>query len=547
MPHQDTILTRSDNGQGNYFSLVAQLTRGQRIARFCLNIIKTPVNLYQWSMGRLLTHMIINPLLRKEEQQETLLLQNPRHPDPLFASQDEMIIINALSKRHFLIRTFLNWHKFLENKTIVGGVVFLISQLINLFPKLTDRVEPYIDRIVNDVEKQLIGDTPEKSLQASQVLFRGLEKLNPQQREMFYAKLTECLGYDFRQNKKYVDFYTLQTEDNAVLDSVEVHGETVLEQSMAERRFIISCMPRSNNYIDWLKQYRCLAKELDVSVIAFNYRGTGLLSKGIIYNESSLHEDTHAQVQRLLKMGAKPENIALMGECLGANIATYTAGTLHQQGFPVKLYNARSFRSLPKLIEGHILPAANESNLHPKTWLKWIGYCFLKVLGHPLLLSTGWTLNVEKQFLAIPVKDRDFLVVRSKKNEEGKRFADDLIVPHKHASIYSLVKKQQQSISQKMNHGEDISDEDAEWLCDAPKNHKFYVSELLHERAAKANGHTAQPQLLVPTCPERNVVPDGREYAIGFFRRIWPQNNQLSSSKTTQAIEEESNCNQLVG
>jgi hypothetical protein len=96
VPDHNTILTRSDNGQGNYFRLVAKLTWPQRVTRFCIDVIKAPVNVYQAVMGRLLTHVFINPLLRKEEEQETLLLQNNRHPDPLFATQDEMIIINVL-------------------------------------------------------------------------------------------------------------------------------------------------------------------------------------------------------------------------------------------------------------------------------------------------------------------------------------------------------------------------------------------------------------------------------------------------------------------
>jgi hypothetical protein len=195
---------------------------------------------------------------------------------------------------------------------------------------------------------------------------------------------------------------------------------------------------------------------------------------------------------------------------------------------------------MTSLIEGRILPTANDNNLHPKTWLKWMGYCFFNVLIYPLLWSTGWTLNVERQFLAIPVKDRDFLVVRSKKDEDGKHFTDDSMVPHKHASIYSLVKEQRQLITEKMNRGEELTSEDEHWLGDIPKNHKFHVSELLHARAATTNGHTAQAHLLVPTYPERNVVPDGREYAIGFFRRIWPQDNQSNNHLTESPMSEES-------
>lgn len=502
----------------------------RKIGQFIIDLIKLPFHLYQAVVGRLISYLVINPVFRKDENNESQVIQHPKYPDPLFASQDEMYIINVVPKKNILMRFLFNWHNFLINRTTTFKVTFsLLNQLMRLFPVIKTTIDQHLDSVVERIDKLVkAGDSRFKP---NQVHFRGLEKLDSAQQELFYTKLYNQIGYDFRQNKEHVYFYSLQTVDNAVLDSVEIRGETAAKQDISERRFIISCMPRSNNYVDWMKQYRFFVKELDVTMVAFNYRGVGL-SKGIVYSETSLRDDTYAQVQRLLLLGARPENITLMGECVGGNVAAHTAGKLHEEGYPVKLYNARSFRSFISILEGRSIPDANASLLHPRTLLQWLNYGFVKLILTPLVISSGWSLNIAHSFKKIPPEDRDFLVVRSKKDDQGNRFRDDAMIPYGTASVYSLVKEQFEAIQKKKQAGQVITDKEAQWLNDIPKAHKFHVSEHLHARAKLADGHIVPPQLLVPTHKVReDIEADGRQYALGFFRRVWPSRQAPSLSE----------------
>lgn len=503
----------------------------RKIGQFIFDLIKLPFHLYQAVVGRLISYLVINPLFRKDENNESQVIQHPKHPDPLFASQDEMYIINVVLKKNILMRVLLNWHNFLINHTTTLRVAFsLLKQIVRLFPVIQTAIDEHLDSVVDCVEAHV--KTTKSRFKPNQIHFRGLEKLDNEQKEALYNKLYNRIGYDFRPNREHVYFYSLQTVDNAVLDSVEIRGELVAKQDISERRFIISCMPRSNNYVDWMKQYQFFVKELDVTVVAFNYRGVGL-SKGIVYSETSLRDDTYAQVQRLLLLGARPENITLMGECVGGNVATHTAGKLHEEGHSVKLYNARSFRSFISILEGRSIPDANAPLWHPRTLLQWLNYGFVKLILTPLVISSGWSLNVERSFKKIPPADRDFLVVRSKKDEQGNRFRDDAMIPYGTASIYSLVKEQFDAIEEKKQAGQAISDEEAQWLNDIPKTHKFHVSEQLHAHAKTADGHIVPPQLLVPTHKVReDMEADGRQYALGFFKRVWP-------SRQTPALSEQ--------
>ena len=540
MPKQKLRLEHSGKEHAEMYRLVPpKPTIPEYIGQFAWRLITLPYNLYQTVVGRLLSYLVINPLFRKEEKDESLILQHPKFPDPLFEKSDEMGIINVIPKKNILIRALLNWHNFFANHTTTGKVAFsLLSKIVGLFPSGGDYIDGYLDRLVNKVGAKLSAKKGEP-LNPNQIHFRGLEQLNDQQKDAFYKKLNDRFNYDFRQNKKNVCFFKLQTPDNAVLDSVEVRGLDAESQDMADRHFIVTSMPRSNNFVDWLKHYQVYAKKLDATIIAFNYRGVGL-SKGIVTNEENLFDDAYAQVQRLLALGAKPENIAMMGECLGANVATHTAGRLQSEGLPVKLYNARSFRSLTSIIEARNLPSKDESLWNPLTWLKWAKYGLIKLVLSPIIISAGWSLNVDKEFLQIPPHDRDFLVVRSKKDELGVRFSDDKMIPHKHASIYSLAKEKRAAVLEKQKRGDILSPVDEEWIDDLPKNHKFHVSEKRHEAARKANGHTVHPRLLVETNPgnskpEEEQV-DGRQYTLNFFKRVWPK----KQAQRVDAILEES-------
>jgi hypothetical protein len=539
-------LEQSDKKYGGFYRLIPpKKTFFQRVKQLALGLILLPYSIFQTIIGRLLSYLVINPLFRKQEKNETLILQHPKHPDPLFSEMDEMSVINVYPTKNLFLRVLLNWHTFFVNHVITlqaaSSIFGWLSQHLpgehGYLHKISDflsgqaYVTQFIDTIVDQVSAQIQGKK-DKPLQPNQIHFRGIERLSAEQQETLYQKLEARHHYNFRHNRNNIYFYSLQTADNAVLDSVEVRSPNTSAQNISERRFIIAAMPRSNNFVDWLRQYKIYAKELNATIIAFNYRGVGL-SKGLITDENSLYTDAYSQAQRLLQLGARPENIAMMGECLGGNIATHTAGTLHQEGFRVKLFSARSFRSLTSIIEGRAAANKEAPLWHPSRWLSWARYGLVKLILIPVIHSARWSLNVDKQFLVIPPHDRDFMVVRSKKDEQGKRFADDRMIPYQQASIYSLVKEKTKAIAKKKEHGAPLSEVEGEWLRDRPKQHKFYVSEEHHSNARKANGHTVHPRLLAPTNPSvDSSSKDGRQYTLNFFKRVWPDNNLGSSENS---------------
>jgi effector protein SdbA len=523
MAKQKLSLPKSENKYGGYYRLIpAEQTFSEQLKQVALWLISTPYIIYQTIVGRVLSFFVINPLFRKEEKDESIILQHPIHPDPLFSHEDEMSVINVIPKKHILIRALLNWNNFFINHMAAPQISStLLNGILHLLPSGTRYINEYLDRLVEKVSEQILGEN-KVLFKPSQIHFRGIEQLSAEQQETLYEKLTQRFQYDFRQNRNSIYFYSLQTIDNAVLDSVEVRPRNTAYQEMSNRRFIIACMPQSINFVDWLKDNQIYAKELNTTIIAFNYRGIGL-SKGIVTTGNDLYADAYAQVQRLLNLGVDPEHIALMGECLGGNVATYVAGTLHEEKIPVKLFNARSFRSATSIIEYFNTPAKDASLWHPITWLQWLSYFIIKRTISPVLNYTGWSLNIDRKFTVIPPKDRDYLVVRSKKKEQNQRFADDKLIPHKKASTYSLVKEKTKVITLKKQQGDSLSETEQQWLDDIPNQHKFYVSETLHTQARRANGHLMHPRLLISTNPRHDQsLVDGRQYMFHFFNRVWP-------------------------
>jgi effector protein SdbA len=539
MPKDLIRLQQSEGPYGGYYRLTEPKKNVlQGLWQFGARVLKLPYNAYQTLVGRLLSYLVINPLFRKEEKNESLILQQSKYPDPLFTTQDQMDVINVVPKKNIIIRSLINWHNFFVNHTTTAKIASsLLSKLLNFLPNGSKTINKYLDKLVDQIAEKTIPGNKE-SLQVDQIHFRGIEQLTREQQDYLYQKLEERLHYDFRQNRKKIYFYTLQTTDNAVLDSVEVRNPGAMDQEYSSRRFLVAAMPRSNNFVDWLKHYQIYARELNATVIGFNYRGVGL-SKGIVTGGEDLYADAYAQVQRLLKLGVKPENIGLVGECLGGNVAAHTAGTLHKEGEAVKLYDARSFRSLTSIIEARNKPKKTASLWNPLTWTQWLWYGIIKSIISPIIRSAKWSLDVEKEFLAIPPQDRDFLVVRSATNDSKQRFADDKMVPHKSASIYSLVKKHRKTLLTKQQEDPGhITKIEQQWIADHPRKHKFHVSEKEHKEARKANGHTVHPRLLVETYPDAvDKAANGREYLFKFFRRVWDKNESEQVALKTHSAQ----------
>lgn len=517
-------MTRSENGNGEFYYLVSpKKSVLDHIWGTLKYVLKLPIRFFQLALGRLLSYLIINPLFRKQEKSETILVQNKKYPDPMLSEATDIVVLNVIPEISIAKRIFFNWWYHIMHFALRTPI---LSWLHKDTPTVNDySVDSHLDAIVSKV-KQLISSKEGNTLSCEKIHFKGLEFLSAEQRQAFFKKLQLETGHDFTTHKQYYNFFTLQTMSGAKLDSVEVHGDGVTaSQSIESRKFIINCLPRSNNYHDWLKQSRFFANELNLTVIGFNYRGTGL-SKGLVFNQYDIREDATAQVKRLLALGAKSENIALMGECLGANIATQAAAELHAEGCPVKIYNARSFRSLGAILLARVSPTKNASLLNPLTWIRKVSAVGVRYIGNPLLYSLDWDLSVDEAFKSIPAKDRGFLSVRSVQDQKGERYKDDTMIPHEGASIYSLVKEEQKRIQMQKQAGLVLSEEDEVVLADKLHSHLFYVSPVLRPDAPKVDGHTVQSRYLAPTYPENNsAAPDGREYAAGFFREAWAQSS----------------------
>lgn len=472
-----------------------------------------PMRILQYAIGRPISYLILNPLFRKPESFKTQIDQNKKYPDPKLSERSDIVIFNVIPESKYPIQILWNWIYHFKNKLLS---IPIIRKLIPSSVREEDVQVVHINRVKSEI-KQLLRV---KSKTIQQIQLKGLEHFKPVERDRIFNELLTEFNYDFRQNAKEYHFFSLKTADNAILDSVEVQNATLSAQSYEDRKFIISCLPRSNNYQDWIRQYRYISDELNATVIGFNYRGCGL-SKGIVFTQQNLYNDAKAQAYRLFALGAKPENIAFIGECLGANIATKVAADLHQEGYQVKVFNARSFRSLTMMLLARVTPKANESLLHLKTIFKWLASKIVYFLVIPLLRLSGWDLPVDDAYLSIPQQDKGFLCVRSRKNAQGVRFRDDTMIPHQ-ASIFSLVSNNYRRVRSKLSRNEPLSVNEQACLRDSPKHHRFYVLPRLRTDASIVEGHTCPSRYLGPAYPTeatRNL--DGREYMLDFFKRTW--------------------------
>jgi effector protein SdbA len=484
----------------------------QTVGYVLRNVFMIPVRAVQFILGRFLTHVIFNPLFRKHDEEVTVLAQNKKYPDPVFTDKDDLAIVDVHPKVGLFARTMINWQHGALSLLKRAFLVPVDHQSADLFIKDEDQVQ----QVVNQVHELI----HEKKMDLEKIHLRGLHYLTPSQRKVLLDTLSKKYGHDFLDHHKKNLFYTLKTRYGDELDSVEVKSPVTAHQTMSERTFIVYCLPRSLNYTPLLNQHRYYANQLDTTLVAFNYRGTGN-SKGLIASQKDMHHDVMAQVERLLALGAKPENIALMGECLGANIATHVAAECHKKKLNVKLLNIRSFRSSLMMLMGALLPEKNAKWYNPLTVGQWMMAGIAAILVTPLLYLAGWDLSIDKAFKSIPVADRDYLVVRSKKNAQGVRYRDDSNISHHYSSVYSLVKAEQERLKRKVNGGKSLNKEEQAWLADQRGSHKVHVSKALREDAPTVDGHTCQLRYLTKTKGDTGACSDAREFTIGFFRKTW--------------------------
>ena len=233
-----------------------------------------------------------------------------------------------------------------------------------------------------------------------------------------------------------MDFFSLQTADDAVLDSIEFSCTEEYKKPMSQRKFVIMCLANGQNYIDWIKDYHFTAKEIGCTVIGFNYRGIDY-SQGMIWTEDNMISDAMAQVRRLVSLGANPANIGIEGMCLGGTIATLTCALAHDRQLKVKLFNERGYRSIPRALAGVFLPRVGSSLWNPINWLRYLLAAIVYVVSTPFIGLAGWYMDAGSRWDRIPSTDKGYAVVRNFNDSDPNAPKEDGIVEDSWASIAS--------------------------------------------------------------------------------------------------------------
>lgn len=469
--------------------------------------------------SRLVGILLISPYLRKDEKKLQQFEQNNKDPDPLFEANDKVILFNLKPKDSFAKTWFNNWFVYFTSEYAVPRAMKNLSEKV-LPDKLLKKYVNY-DHFLVEIKKGL------KELQVkygddvlNKVYFRSLESLNLATRIQFFSDLKTEFNIDFEANTRCT-FLKLKTP-YAELDTIELTHPEVNNTPMADRTFMVVPTPRGINYVALLKQHLVYAEQIPgLTVRSFNYRGTGL-STGVFFTQNDLRDDTMNQVMDLINKGADPKRIILAGECIGANVATASAAALHAQGYPVKLFNERSFRSTHLLMFGHLKESPRFIDQ-----VKWNASRVLK----PFLTLLAWDLDVDRAFLSLPIADRDFIAVRSKKMNHAT-YKDDSVIHHPTASIYSLVKEQFKPIEQKLKKGACLSENEIAFLTQSMGG----KSSLLHDALSNPNPDELNNNLAAIKeavlkshrfCVKANEKPDtldGHSCAQRKLEEVYPQN-----------------------
>lgn len=489
-----------------------------------------PLRLIQFLFGRLFSYLILNPLFRAEEDENTFISKNIKYKDDF---NDEIVVVDILPPDKGILKYIKNWIYHFNNYLFYSGKFIWdrgadkplppeqlynhsrVAELIGVVVTLvTGKLLPgqFKDRIASS---NAVG----REFRLDQIHFRGLDSLPMDAKNAFFDNLS-ALGYNLEENQKKYLFHKLKTREGNELCSVEVRGNNI-DFDIKNRNFIIFCCPRSNNYMQWLKQLRYLADNTNSTVVTCDYNGTGR-SKGLVTRQTDLKNNALALCERLIALGADPKKITYFGESLGANVATQAAGHLNRLGFKVGLFNARSFTSLEAVILGKIFPEKHSTMYNPVNWVKTLLGIIVKYMVFPLLYLTDWDLNVTEDILSIPSENLDLTVVRSRKDEHGKRFMDDRF-GHE-ASIYKFIRNRQKDIIKiKETQNATLTLEETKLYERDLNQCKFIVDHRFFKNPHKVNGHMVPAKCLRQRENPSNDI-DARDYQISFFNRFFQRN-----------------------
>ncbi len=490
-------------------------------------ILKIPISLPQWIASFFLARTLTNIALNHSQIKK----QRPIHVVNMSdeENKNEHVIINLLPHEPYKkLKDFL-----LKASTIIPLPFVTKFKTSNLsFDNPEDK--EHIDKILDEIDLPLQGNSKvdrceDKLFPWDKIHFKGLEKLDLKLRGYFLEELEKRYGKEIFSTERSpkLNFFTLETEDGAVLDSVEVMPPAEELKPIEERKFVIACLARDQNYINWLKDFSYSAQNIGCTVIGFNYRGV-CYSRGMVWTQKNLVEDAIAQAQRLIALGAKPENIGFEGMCIGGAVATLTAAELHDRNVPVKLYNYSSFRSILRMITGYILPEGKINYYNPLTYIRYLTVALTYALIAPIIWLAGWHMDAASAWDRIPFSAKNYSVIRPSNPETNVQEPTDGVIHDTWASMASYIDETRAALISKQIHGEPLNDEELEIVDDSPGQHYFHPSQSadLHGKAAHFLPRRYLVQDSDPEAAEGNPQQrSNHSHMISSFRRKFGLDN----------------------
>ncbi|KTD79411.1 alpha/beta hydrolase family protein [Legionella waltersii] len=429
--------------------------------------IKIPGWIISFLFARNITHIALNPS-NAPQQRDIHLTKTSTNPE------QDIVVIN------FKPRTPYKWFNdvLIKLTNTLTALPFITPDLRSRLQFDKTRDKKHIDWLLNEVDELLKGNSTQKhcknkTFDWSRIHFKGLEFLDTKMRGYLFEQLHEKYGPEAYQTPRRtnIEFFTLKTADGSELDSAQVNGPDECNKPMSERKFVLTCIARDQNFISWIKDLNYTATKLGATAISFNYRGVDL-SRGMVWTENNMVDDVMAQVQRLIFLGAKPENICLDGMCLGGAVATLAAAKLHKMAMRVKLNNERSFRSLPLLVFGFIVPELQTANWwSPLTYARILVAGLVYAILAPIVWLAAWGVDVEKAWDSIPTQDKIYSLVRDDQNHLYDGMVNDRV-----SSLAAVVDAKIRVIKEKLSKGESLTGEELEILKDSQNSPNFKPS-----------------------------------------------------------------------
>ncbi|MCS5709252.1 alpha/beta fold hydrolase [Candidatus Berkiella cookevillensis] len=338
-----------------------------------------------------------------------------------------------------------------------------------------------------------------------------------------------------------IERYTVNCDKDNALDTIEMCHPW----HQRSKKYVVYGWGRSDCYEKNLERLATDTLNLRVHVLSFNYRGVGH-SSGQPYTENDVAQDYYQQVKRLIcEKNIKPEDIYCYGHSLGGAISILAVDKLRKEGYPVKIYNDRSFHhlinvstgvnfekprprkvitqvgttllltpllmglfafSLISFLQLSVLSLVLASSFYVQKayqmWDKFVGN-FLNNTMRRLMQYGNWVMDVAPLFDNIPQEAKRYTITKgyAKKSSAsqvlGERYTQghtyDKVIHHRHALYQRLHQHHAQKQSLKQSYREALSEQQSNNTLRKIKSALFELS------SAKMTGgmHMDWPQQFI--------------------------------------------------